>query len=447
MQRFSCALYPIRAAPKTSSSKPLCLDDVDAPCDSAEVDAVLKSLFARAVNTPIVGLAEVEQNVSKSLMRVGRFEKVLTITASPPRIRQQAWKRFLLCLVSEHPYFQFPSDADQILAAKSPGFDLSDFNRVINFFFATSPPRTTTIHGNRFSFHILCDIVTSYSPIQASADLMFINTNFTTQEHYATDWGCHAGYASVKEQLLRLCEWPFVHQNTFQRLGVTPPRGVLLYGPHGVGKTLLAESLLRRLTNVNSIRISATEVFSKYLGESEARVRRLFARARVLSPCVVFIDDIDAVGKRGDEDSSGVEGRVVASLLTELDGVHGGDVFVLACAADLKSLDPAMVRPGRIDNTIKLDLPNRENRASILQMVLKDMAISCGEGDRSLMDWLVNETEGMTGAALVSLCDEAGMIAIEEEGINTDCVSEIHFRKAMAQKDRSNALSTAIELG
>ncbi|KAI0567045.1 AAA+ ATPase [Gracilaria domingensis] len=446
VQRFSCGLYPIRAAPKLPSSQPICLDDVDTPCDRGEVEAALKGIFTRAQNVPIIGLADSEHHISKSLLRVGRFEKLLTITTAPPDARKRAWKRFLLSLVAEDPRFQFPIDADQILAAKSPGFDLSDFSRVIHAFFASSP-HTATAEQSRFSFDILCNMVASYSPTQASTDLMFISTSLTTQEHSAADWASHAGYAAVKKQLMRLCEWPFVHQQTFKRLGVRPPRGVLLYGPHGVGKTLLAESLLRRLTSVNSIRISATEVFSKYLGESEARVRRLFARARMLSPCVVFIDDIDAVGKRGDEESSGVEGRVVASLLTELDGVHGEDVFVLTCATDLMSLDPAMVRPGRIDNTIKLELPDKENRKCILEMVLKDIAVNYAEGESSLIEWLVDETEGMTGADLVSLCDEAGMIAIEEEETGSEYVCEKHFREAMAQNDRKRTFPNAIATG
>lgn len=433
VQRLSCSLYVLRTAPEIPLKEHVCVDDVDTPCDQSEVEGALKGLFVRARNVTIIGLATSETMVPKSLLRVGRFEHVLTLTAALPDARKLAWRRFLLSLVAEDPRFEFPQGGDEMLMRKSPGFDVPDFASVINSFLACALSKS---HGDgqcKFSFDALSDTVTAYSPMRASSDLSFVTMNMNTQEQYATDWGQHAGYLDQKQQLLRLCEWPFLHKDTFARLGVRAPRGILLHGPHGVGKTLLAESLLRRLTSVNSVRVSATDLFSKYLGESEAQVRRLFARARILSPCIVFIDDLDAVGQRGGEDTSGVDGRVVASLLTELDGVHGDKVFVLACAADLDNLDAAMVRPGRLDNVINIDLPGREDRRMILEMLTKDIPHGGERGGQAVIEWLVSETEGISGAGLRALCDEAGMIAIEEGGEDIDSIGEEHFRKALAQ--------------
>ncbi|PXF49475.1 hypothetical protein BWQ96_00791 [Gracilariopsis chorda] len=432
VQRLSCSLYVLRAAPEVSLKEQICVDDVDTPCDQSEVEGALKGLFVRARNVTIIGLAASETTVPDSLLRVGRFEHVLTITTALPEARKVAWRRFLLSLVAEDPHFEFPREGDEMLMRKSPGFDLPDFANVINTFLACSLSSNHVGSQRKFSFEALSDIVTSYSPMQASSDLSFVTTNMNTKEQYATDWGHHAGYLKQKQQLLRLCEWPFLHEETFTRLGVRSPRGVLLHGPHGVGKTLLAESLLRRLTSVNSVRVSATDLFSKYLGESEAQVRRLFARARILSPCIVFIDDIDAVGQRGGEDSSGVDGRVVASLLTELDGVQGGKVFVLACAADLDKLDAAMVRPGRLDNVIRIDTPGEEDRRMMLEMLIKDIPHGGARGSQELIEWLVSETEGVSGAGLRALCDEAGMIAIEKGGTDLEAVDEEHFREALS---------------
>lgn len=435
-QTLSCSHYAIGLGPKISPQKePICLDDVDIPCDLSQVELFLKSLFLRAHESIIIGLADSVENVPKSLIRAGRFEFVLSITSAPSSVRRLAWENWLQSLLSDDPRFQFPSDSGAQLAAKSPGFDVSDFLKVINTFYATSAAQTGRSKTCSYSFDMICEMVACHSPMQATADLSFISSNLSSKEQFVTDWGSHAGYDEVKSKLLRLCEWPMKHAETFARLGVRPPRGVLLHGPHGVGKTMLAEALLQRLVNANSVRINASELFCKYLGESEARVRRLFARARMLNPCIIFIDDIDAAGERGIEDSSGVEGRVVAALLTELDGVQGDEVFVVACAADITTLDPAMIRPGRLDNMIEIGIPQQEDRREILEAVLKVIPIGGGLRRETLIDWLVTATMGMTGAELTAICDEAGMLAIEAKGNDAKTVDEVHFHRALANYD------------
>ncbi|KAJ1406879.1 P-loop containing nucleoside triphosphate hydrolase protein [Ochromonadaceae sp. CCMP2298] len=193
-------------------------------------------------------------------------------------------------------------------------------------------------------------------------------------------WSDIGGMQEVKQSLREVVEWPLLQPQLFAKAGISPPKGVLLYGPPGCSKTLMAKALATE-SSMNFLAVRGPELLSKWLGESEKAVQALFRRARAAAPTIIFFDEIDALaGKRGDV-SSGVSDRVLSQLLTELDGVHGqglggaGHVVVVAATNRPDMLDPALVRPGRIDRKIYVPPPDAQSRAQILRMELRKMPL------------------------------------------------------------------------
>jgi len=195
----------------------------------------------------------------------------------------------------------------------------------------------------------------------------------------------------------------------FEQIGLQPPRGILLYGPPGNGKTLLVKALASE-SNLNFISVKGPELLSKYVGESEQGVRELFARARHAAPCIVFLDEVDALApKRGLDGRSPVTDRVVSQLLTELDGVEAlGDVWVIAATNRLDMIDAALLRPGRLDFQLEVARPDRAARAAILGVHLRKRPVD----ERVDLTALAELTEGMSAAGVRFVCDRAAMNAI-----------------------------------
>ena len=224
-------------------------------------------------------------------------------------------------------------------------------------------------------------------------------------------WNDIGGLEKVKEHLKEAVELPLKQPHAFEKMGIRPIRGILLVGPPGTGKTLLAKAVATE-REANFISIKGPEVLSKYVGESEKTVREIFRKARMASPCIIFIDEIDSISKMrgndGDMDS-GVSERVVDTLLTEMDGLNEmKNVVVIAATNRPDAIDPAMLRPGRFDKIIDISMPDAETRLSILKVHTKRMPL-----DKTVeLVGLANELEGYTGAELENICREAGMNAI-----------------------------------
>lgn len=422
-------------------SSPLCLEDVDIP--GSEVEPALRGVFAsRLPNDTILGIATSERQIPSSLLRADRFEKVLRICAPSFSARKAAWREITISLRANNMLLDVPENADAELAAISPGYSLKDFTHIMYTFIARI--RSSAVWSQN-AYRTLEEAVGSHKPFSGSSDLDFIMSSATspgTEPILGDGWGRCGGYKEVKELLIRFCEWPVRYRETFERLGVEPPRGVLLHGPRGCGKTMLALAFLHRLKHANWLHVNAPDLFSKYLGDSEARVRALFDRARSLSPCIVFIDELDVIGgtrQRGGDDGggSGVEGRVLGSLLAELDGVGGGDVFVLACTSSLEVIDAALIRPGRLDHLLEIERPELEDRVEILRLQLCNMPVGAAKGDEanhaSVVEDTIREvadgTKGLSGADLQSVCREAVVIAMEEES-DPSFVSRSNFSEA-----------------
>jgi transitional endoplasmic reticulum ATPase len=224
-------------------------------------------------------------------------------------------------------------------------------------------------------------------------------------------WDDVGGLDDVKQVLREAVEWPLKHAALFERAKTRPPKGVLLTGPPGCGKTLLAKAVARE-SGVNFISIKGPQLLSKWVGESEKGIREIFKKARQASPCIVFLDEIDALAPaRGGGGDSHVSERVVSQLLTELDGIEElRGVMVLAATNRPDILDPALRRPGRFDLQITLPVPDSAGRAAHPALPNPRPAVAADVD----LQVLVNRTAGQVGAAIEGLCRRAAIAAIRE---------------------------------
>lgn len=230
-----------------------------------------------------------------------------------------------------------------------------------------------------------------------------------------------------------IVELPLRHPEVFSRLGIEPHSGILLYGPPGCGKTLIAKVLASE-SEANMYSINGPEIMNKYYGETEARLRDIFKEAKDNSPSIIFIDEIDAIAPKREEAYGDVEKRVVAQLLALMDGLTDrGNVIVLGATNRPDSVDPALRRPGRFDREVEISVPNQDGRYEVLQIHTRGMPISEDVNLRALSD----ELHGYTGADIKSLCREAAMKAIrrylpeidlETEKISTEVLQSMEVR-------------------
>jgi transitional endoplasmic reticulum ATPase len=216
------------------------------------------------------------------------------------------------------------------------------------------------------------------------------------------------GLSKEIKRLREIVELPLKHPEVFRRLGIDPPSGVLLYGPPGCGKTLLARALANEC-EASFFSISGPEIMNKYYGESEARLRDIFKEASENAPSIIFVDEIDAIAPKREEVIGDVEKRVVAQLLSLMDGISERRSLVVIGATNRpESLDPALRRPGRFDREIEIGVPNQESRLEILQIHTRGMPL---DEDVDL-ESLASSLHGYTGADIRALCQEAALIAL-----------------------------------
>ena len=227
-------------------------------------------------------------------------------------------------------------------------------------------------------------------------------------------WDDVGGLEDVKQRLRQSVEWPMKYADLFRSFHLNPPKGMLLSGPPGCGKTLIAKALAAE-TEVNFIAVKGPELMSMYVGESERGVREIFHKARQAAPCIVFFDEIDAMASTragGGHQDAGVGGRVLSQMLTELDGIEElKGVLVLAATNRRDLLDPALLRPGRFDLQIELPLPDQTAREKIFQVHLRDRPLATDVTAR----WLAEQTDGFSGAEIEGACHGAMMAVLTQQ--------------------------------
>ena len=232
---------------------------------------------------------------------------------------------------------------------------------------------------------------------------------------------------------MQLVQWQWERPEAFGRLGVRPSGGVLLHGPSGCGKTMLAQVLAAEC-HANFVEVRLVDLMSKYLGEAEQTLRRLFANARAASPTIMFFDELDAFAIKRDlsggaDGAAGVFGRILSTLLNELDGVESSNdgLVVLAATNRPDSLDAALTRPGRLEHDLLIGHPGRADRAGVLRVHTQRMPLQGVD-----IDVLADRTAGWSCAELAHLCKEAAFAALREDMDGCDSVSQAHFDVALA---------------
>eukprot|EP00299_Pterocystis_sp_00344_P010437 c4662_g1_i1.p1 GENE.c4662_g1_i1~~c4662_g1_i1.p1 ORF type:complete len:809 (-),score=210.60 c4662_g1_i1:80-2461(-) len=268
-------------------------------------------------------------------------------------------------------------------------------------------------------------------------------------------WEDVGGLEGVKRELQELVQYPVEHPEKFEKFGMAPSRGVLFYGPPGCGKTLLAKAIANEC-QANFISIKGPELLTMWFGESESNIRDVFDKARGAAPCVLFFDELDSIARaRGGSngDAGGAGDRVINQLLTEMDGMNSKKtVFIIGATNRPDVLDPAIIRPGRLDQLVYIPLPDLKSRLQILKAVLRKSPVSAEVN----LDFLAGALEGFSGADITEICQRAAKLAIRqsiEEDIRrqrnpspdgdvelTDPVPEItkgHFEEAMRFARRS----------
>jgi transitional endoplasmic reticulum ATPase len=302
-------------------------------------------------------------------------------------------------------------------------------------------------------------------------------------------WNDVGGLDEIKQNLRESVEWPLTQPEVFSRMGIEPPRGILLYGPPGTGKTLLAKAVANE-SKANFISIKGPEVMSKWVGESEKAIRELFKKAKQVAPTIVFLDEIDSIApRRGAYSGSHVTESVVNQILTSIDGLESMEGVVIIGATNRPDiLDPSLLRPGRFDRLIFIPAPDFDSRLKIFKIHARNMPLKVTNGELKIIDnelskkselidilkkgtgaevisqkeleklingqigikqvlkqmssieklfyWLASKTEGYSGADIEGVCREAAMIALRTN-IKTKEVTKKHFDDALLKSRAS----------
>lgn len=242
-----------------------------------------------------------------------------------------------------------------------------------------------------------------------------------------TRWEDVGGLDEARQEIIEAIEWPIKKPESFSRMGIRPPRGILLFGPPGTGKTLIVRAVANE-TEANFITVRGPEMISKWVGESERAIRNTFKKARQVAPVVVFLDEIDAIAPmRGIEDTSRVSERVVNTLLTELDGLQDLEGIVVIAATNRPDMiDPALLRSGRFDRMVLIGAPSRPGRVEIYNVHTRTMPLA----DDVDIEELADLTDWYVGSDIESLCREAAVFALRED-FESGFVEMRHFREAL----------------
>lgn len=262
----------------------------------------------------------------------------------------------------------------------------------------------------------------------------------TTIERPSVTYEDIGGLEEELQRIREMIELPLKHPEVFSRLGIDPPKGVLLYGPPGTGKTLIARAVANE-AGANFYAIQGPEIMSKFYGQSEERLREMFTEAEKNSPSVIFIDELDSIAPRRDEVQGEVERRVVAQLLTLMDGLTArGNVIVIAATNREDAIDPALRRPGRFDREIEIGVPTVEGRQEIMQIHTRGMPLD----DNVVLDHIGKITHGFVGADLAALAREAAMKSLRrylpEIDLGKPIPAEILEKMKVTAQDFNDAL-------
>ncbi|CAG9129036.1 unnamed protein product [Plutella xylostella] len=405
---------------KENAPSIIVVDEIETVCpkrtaNSLEQEKRISSAFVNLIDELHQGNCRVfilattrkPEAVEPSLRRFGRLDKEIEIPI-PDRIR----RREILYLLLKNLPHRIPEKEIESVSQLAHGYVAAD---LVNLCTQASM-KCIKRSGEMIETE---DIVAALTVVRPSAmrELLIEIPNVR--------WSDIGGQDNLKLKLRQAVEWPLKHADSFQRLGIRPPSGVLLYGPPGCSKTMIAKALATE-SGLNFLSIKGPELLSKYVGESERAVRNLFTKARQVAPSVIFFDEVDALGgERGGKQSNSE--MVLAQLLTELDGVVPlNSVTILAATNRPDRIDRALLRPGRLDRLIYVPLPDFETRLQIVELKLSKMSVS----DDVNSHVIATKTDGFSGAELEAVCHEAALNALETD-INCKEVTMQYFENVL----------------
>ncbi|KAG5675818.1 hypothetical protein PVAND_005689 [Polypedilum vanderplanki] len=381
--------------------------------DSSDVVKKVSSLLVSLIDglhtkrngskTFIIATTNNLDNIDPAIRRSGRLDYEIEIPVPNTQMREAILKKLL-------KNFEISSFDIQAIAKFTHGFVGADLENLI------SKSKKIT---NGYVHLTQQDILSNLSSVKPSAmrELLVEKPN--------VKWSDIGGMKDLKLKLKQIVEWPLQHPETFSRLGIKAPRGLLMFGPPGCSKTMIAKALASE-SNLNFISIKGSDLFSMWVGESEKAVRDLFIKARQLAPCIIFFDEIDAIGGERESGSS-VKERVLAQILTELDGINVlKDVIIIAATNRPDLIDSALMRPGRLDRIVYVQLPDADTREEIFNIKLKNIPIAKDVDIKKL----VEKTKGYSGAEIEAVCKEAALKALEDS-FDIDEITMNYFDKAL----------------
>ena len=378
----------------------------------------------------VIGATNRPDDIDPALRRPGRFDREIEIGVPDRNARKE-----ILEIKTRGMPLAEDVDLDKI-ADLTHGYTGADIEALVKEAALRAVrrivPDIAKFEGNKLPTEVLeklkvtmDDFMHAYKIVQPSAlrEVLIQKPN--------VKWDDIGDLEDAKQELREVIEWPLKYPEEFEKLGIKPPKGVILHGPPGTGKTLLAKAVANE-AEANFIAVKGPELISKWVGESEKHIREVFRKARQTAPTIIFFDEIDSIASsRGRGLDSGVTERMVNQLLTELDGIEELEkVVVIAATNRLDMVDPALLRPGRFDRIIEIGMPDEKARLEIFKVHTRKMPLA---KDVKLEE-LAKETEGFTGADIEAVCREAAMNALREakaKGKKVEKVSKKHFIDAI----------------
>ena len=378
----------------------------------------------------VIGATNRVDSLDPALRRGGRFDREIEIG-----VPGETGRRQILDVHTRRMPLADDVDLDRI-ASRTHGFVGADIEGLTQEAAMTALRRAREDDAAALATVTVskADFEAAHAAVEPSAMREYV------AEQPTTDFSDVGGLPEAKAKLERAVTWPLTYGPLFDAANADPPTGVLLHGPPGTGKTLLARDIAGE-SGVNFIQVAGPELLDRYVGESEKAVRDLFDRARQAAPVIVFFDEIDAVATDRDGmggGDSGVGERVVSQLLTELDRASDNPNLVVLSATNRRSaLDPALLRPGRLETHIEVPEPDRDARRKVFEVHTRDKPVA----DDVDLDRLADETEGYSGAEIAAVCREAAMTAIERVADEHGASANDHADEvAIADDDFSAAL-------
>lgn len=386
--------------PNNSSSS----DDTAIQSNNSDINPLLSELIIQmneiTSNILILSSCEMPSKVSPELTKLGFFD--FNIVFPLPNYIQR--KNLIEYIIKDFKHNLQKADIEN-LADKSHGFVPGDFVKLFKEAYLQAELFTKSECEKTINKEIIDNCLGDIKPINLKDIIIDIPK---------VKWEEIGGNKEIINKIRQSIEWPLKNPEAFKRLGIIPPNGTLLYGPPGCSKTLIAKALATE-SGLNFFAVKGPELFSKYVGDTEKAVRDVFKKARMSSPSIIFFDEIDAMASARNNESSGVEDKVLCQLLNEMDGIEGrGKVILFGATNRPDILDKALIRPGRFDRLIYIPPPDQISREEIFKICFSKMKV-----DKDVdFHMLAEKTPMFSGADISKVAREAGMLAIAD---NINC--------------------------